>query len=116
EAFVARVLWILLAMTTLFLLALLPLGIIEQAGSALHDEDLLNREQWVENIVAQGQSGQPSPGRRIWELLDDSSKQVLSREPNDSVEKRRRFFALLRPMQSMLARRDFYQESDWAGI
>ncbi|HEV3137935.1 MAG TPA: ABC transporter permease, partial [Pirellulales bacterium] len=116
EAFVSRVLWILLAVTTLFLLALLPLGIIEQAGSALRDEDFLNREQCVENIVAQGTSAQPSPGRRVWELLDESSKQVLRREPNDSVEKRRRFFALLRPLQSMLARRDFYQESDWAGI
>ncbi|MBI3839960.1 MAG: ABC transporter permease [Planctomycetia bacterium] len=116
EAFVSRVLWILLALTTLFLVALLPLGIIEQAGSALRDEDFLNRDQLVENIVAQGASKQPSPGRRIWELLDDSNKQVLGRKPNDPVEKRRRFFSLVRPLQTMLARRDFYRESDWVSV
>lgn len=70
EALVSRVLWILLALSTLVLLGLLPLGFIEQAGSVLLDEDILNRDKLIERIVAQGKSPEPSPGHRIWELLD----------------------------------------------
>ena len=45
EALVSRVLWILLVLSTLVLLGLLPLGFIEQAGSILLDEDILNRDK-----------------------------------------------------------------------
>ena len=55
EALVSRVLWILLALSTIVLLALLPLGFIEQAGSVLLDEDILNRDKLIERIVAAGQ-------------------------------------------------------------
>ena len=57
EALVSRVLWILLAIITLVLLALVPLGFIEQAGSVLRDDDFLNREQADRRkVVAQGKS------------------------------------------------------------
>jgi hypothetical protein len=44
EAFASRVLWILLALTTLFLVAIAPIGISEQAGSFLGDNDIVERE------------------------------------------------------------------------
>ncbi len=116
EAFVSRVLWILLTLTTLLLLGLLPLGFIEQAGSILRDEDLLNREKLVERIVAQGKSSAPSPGRRIWELMDAPLKRSLETKPREPFEIRQRNTDLVQSLQSMIERRDFYRESDWAKI
>ena len=42
EALVSRVLWILLALSTLLLVLLLPLAIVEQAVSVLQHDDFLN--------------------------------------------------------------------------
>ncbi len=114
EALVSRVLWILLGVTTLFLLALLPLGIIVQAGSRLTDDDILGREKLIAKIVAEGKSPEPSPGRRIWELLDDSAKQSLARQATDPQDGRRRQGILIQSLQKMISRRDFYRASDWA--
>ena len=86
EALVSRVLWILLVLTTLLLLALAPLGFIEEAGSHLSDDDILSRGKLVERIVAQGKSAEPSPGRRIWELLDDGAKQQFARYAQNPAE------------------------------
>lgn len=115
EALVSRVLWILLVVTTLFLLALFPLGIIEQAGSYLSDDDFLNRDKLADKIVAQGKSQDPSPGRRIWELLDESARQSLDRKSDQTLD-RLRFANFARSLQSAIARRDFYRESDWAKV
>ncbi len=116
EALVSRVLWILLLATTLLLLALVPLGFIEQAGSRLTDEDVLNQQRLAETIVAQGKSAEPSPGRRIWELLDESARQSLEQKPERSFEGRMRFVNFARSLQDLLLRRDFYRESDWANV
>ena len=113
EALVSRVLWILLVLTTLFLVALLPLGFMEQAGSFLRDDDFLNRDKLVEKIVAAGKSTQPSPGRRVWELLDEPTRQSLTRETKDRFESRARFRNVVESLQAMILRRDFYRESDW---
>jgi ABC-type transport system involved in multi-copper enzyme maturation permease subunit len=115
EALVSRVLWILLLLTTLFLLALLPLGLIEQAGSVLREEDLLNQDKLIEKLLAQGKSTKPSPGRRIWELLDDQTKLSLERRGKAGGEPRWRF-RLAEPLQKVMARRDFFVPADWADV
>ena len=116
EALVSRVLWILLVVTTLFLAALVPLGFIVQAGSRLSDEDFLNRDRLAERIVAQGGASDRSPGRRIWNLMDDSTKQSLRQKPKDPFAARQRFRNLERSLQTLIERRDFYLKEDWAGI
>ena len=116
EALVSRVLWILLALSTIVLLGLLPLGFIEQAGSILLDEDILNRDKLIERIVAQGKSPEPSPGHRIWELLDAPTQRTLTAKPDDPFEARQRRANLVQPLQTLLDRRDFFQESDWAQV
>jgi len=116
EALVSRVLWILLALSTLVLLGLLPLGFIEQAGSVLLDEDILNRDKLIERIVAQGKSPEPSPGHRIWELLDAPTQRALASKPDDPFEARQRNANLVRSLKTLLDRRDFFRESDWAQV
>jgi hypothetical protein len=113
EALVSRVLWILLVVTTLFLLALFPFGITEQAGWYLSDEDILNRDTLAAKIAAQGASPEASPGHRIWELLDESTRQSLDRQ-GDHDAGPARFANFARSLQGAIARRDFYHPSDWA--
>ncbi len=115
EALASRVLWILLAITTVVLLALVPLGFIEQAGSYLSREDFLDRGKLMRKIVAAGKSTEPSPGRRVWELLDEPTRRMLQQqatEPNAAV----RFRPLGDSLQAMIARRDFYRAEDWAQV
>ncbi len=45
EALVSRVLWILLLGITVVLLALVPIGISQQAGTYLSDGDILDRDK-----------------------------------------------------------------------
>ncbi|MGD9720481.1 MAG: ABC transporter permease subunit [Pirellulales bacterium] len=116
EALVSRVLWILLVITTLVLLAIVPLGFIEQAGSYLSDEDFLDREKLVQRIVAQGQSSQPSPGRRIWELMDEPTKRALAQQADDRGGRRQRFRSLANALQKMIEQRDFFRAEDWQGV
>jgi ABC-type transport system involved in multi-copper enzyme maturation permease subunit len=113
EALSSRVLWILLAVITIFLAALLPLGIIRQAGSYLSDEDFLDREKLVERIVSEGRAGKRSPGRRIWELLDAGTKQSLEGKPSEPFARRMRFAQFEGALREMLARPDFYRRDDW---
>ena len=116
EALVSRVLWILLIMITLFLAALVPLGFIEEAGSRLTDEDFLNRDKLVEKLVAQGAASAPSPGHRIWRLLDDATKQSLKQKAKDPFAARGQFRNFERSLQSMIERRDFFVKADWAAV
>ncbi len=116
EALVSRVLWILLAIITLILLALVPLGFIEEAGSYLADEDIVDRRQLVRKILAQGESQEPSPGRRIWELLDDSNRRLLSEYDDASMGRRRTIHRLVESLRDMLTQDDFYRAEDWAKV
>ncbi len=116
EALVSRVLWILLAITTLVLLGLAPLGLIEQAGSYLSDEDFLDRPELVKKLVAQGKANEPSPGQRIWKLLDPSLQRSLEQPPSDRRRDRVRFRRLADALREMIAKPDFYRDQDWANV
>ena len=115
EALVSRVLWILLAIITLFLAALLPLGIIEQEGSYLGQEDILNRDRLIAAVEV-GKSANPSPAHRIWQLLDDSTREALTKKSDEPLEMHRKLVALTAALQGQIARRDFYTEDDWADV
>jgi ABC-type transport system involved in multi-copper enzyme maturation permease subunit len=114
EALASRVLWILLAATTVFLLLLLPVGIIQQAGSYLNDEDFIDRGKLVERIVAGGKAKQPSPARHIWELLPPTTKETLLADPSEPFARRMRFNSLEESLRKMLTKPDFYDAAAWA--
>jgi hypothetical protein len=116
EALVSRVLWILLAVITLLLLALLPLAFVEQAGSRLTDDDFLNRTKLLDKIVAAGRSDEPSPGKRIWTLLPEGVQHSMRVNPSDPVAVRMRFRGFQRALQDLLTRQDFYLPEDWSGV
>jgi hypothetical protein len=118
EALVSRVLWILLALSTLLLVLSLPLGIVEQAGSVLQHNDILDPARLIERIVAQGRATTPSPGRRIWELLEPSTRDSLSMPPatDRPFEARQRERTLEHSLREMIKSRNFYRAEDWSNV
>ncbi len=118
EALASRVLWILLAVSTLLLVLLMPLGILEQAGSVLRDEDLFTPSQLADKIVAQGTNASPSPGRSIWKLLDTTTREVLQSKPDGDkpFEARQREHRLERALQQLLAERNLYDGENWKNV
>jgi hypothetical protein len=116
EALVSRVLWILLGATTVFLLALLPLGVIEQAGGYLREDDILNPGQLVAKIVAQSKSEEPTVGGRIWALLDDPTRRSLDAKVDADAPGPARPLSLARTLQGVIANREFYQADNWGKV
>lgn len=85
EAISSRVLWVLLAVNILVLLCLVPFGYLEQSKVDLESSDLgtfENRMVLVNKIVEASRKPEPSPGKQIFSLLDDKTKERL----NDAVK------------------------------
>src|SRR5262245_39998902 len=107
EALASRVLWILLAIVTLVLALLFPLGLREQAGSMLNDEDIINRDRFIEKIVTAGKSEEPSPGKRVWDLLDESTRRSMERNATAKRGERGWSSSGVDAIQKLLKQRDF---------
>ena len=116
EALASRVLWILLAVITIFLLALVPVGLVQQAGSYLSEEDVLDPDKLIERIIAQSKADEPSPGRHIWELLPPAAKESARDKPSEPFARRMRVVNFENALREVLARRDFYDKDDWAKV
>ncbi len=116
EAFASRVLWILLIAITVFLLALVPLGVRVREGSYLNDEDVLDHDRLIERIVAAGKSDEPTPGRQIWEKLGENTKQELPSKPSEAFARRMREVRFDNELREQLKARDFYDPRAWQKI
>jgi hypothetical protein len=84
------------------------------------------------DLVEQGKKDAPSPGKRIWELLPQETRDVVTDKDmvsriqalidrkggNDSIDKQlmRAWNKLTRGLEEALRRPDFYQEKAFAGI
>ena len=119
EALASRVLWILVVLSTLFLVALAPLGITERADSLLTRGDFADVPALAKKLRTQGQRDRPSPGRRIFELASDDLKAKLSQplpKGSDHPGTWARSNQLVTELNAMLERADFYNPADWAGV
>ncbi len=116
EALASRVLWVLLVVITVFLLALVPLGFSQQAGSYLNDEDLRDREKLIARIVAQGKVDSPSPSRHIWRQFDTTVQRSLESKPSEPFERRMRDRGFENALRSLLAQPAFYDPADWQKV
>jgi ABC-type transport system involved in multi-copper enzyme maturation permease subunit len=77
EALASRVLWILLVLITLVLLLLAPLGYREEITVGLKDNAFREFPEFIERLREDGVRPEPSPARRIWRLLDESSQKKV---------------------------------------
>ena len=118
EALASRVLWILLALTTLVLGAAAPIGLSEKPATQLSQNSILNLPALVSKIETQGRSGEPSPGKQIWSRWDDDLKTRLSNR--EGAEAGRLFGGLASDVRDALNKllpdRTFYDPSAWRGI
>lgn len=118
EAFASRVLWILLALTTLVLVALAPIGLSEKPATQLRQDSILNVSALVSKIERQGRTADPSPGKQIWDRWGDDFKTRLANRVgvesgNVSVEL---VPDLLDALNKLLPERKFYDPAAWRGV
>jgi len=118
EAFASRVLWILLALTTLVLVALAPIGLSEKPATQLRQDNILNVSALVSKIETQGRAPDPSPGKQVWDRWGEDFKARLANRVgvesgNVSVEL---VPDLLDALNKLLPDRRFYDPTAWRGI
>lgn len=86
-------------------------------GSALISRhDVLDWQRFPTELAQQGRAPRPSPGKRIWELMDPQVRETLA-----EAASLKRPYAYMRreianELSELLQRRDFYEESAWQGI
>ena len=119
EALASRVLWILLLFSTLFLLAVAPLSLPEQHGTEFEVDSVFDWPGLVAKIKGQGASDEPSPGKRIWELLTDNVRQKLAGLPDIPTSDETPYeltLAVVEDLNRLLSDRSLYDEAAWRGI
>jgi hypothetical protein len=132
EAMASRVLWIMTGLIVVLLVALAPIGYKINLTGEINWGEIADPLQLVSRLKRDFDAGQPSPGRRIWSLLDDESRGKLEKlqarsrdeEPNaderrgqrDNREFGRSVEALRTALNKIISRRDLYTEADWQKI
>ena len=118
EALASRVLWILLALTTLLLIAVAPIGLSEKPATLLRHQSFLNLSGLLSKIQTQASADAASPGKLIWDRFGNELKARLE---NPEGEQAGNFSAeiasgVLESLNSLLSDRAFYDASSWRGI
>ncbi len=117
EALASRVLWILLILITLVLLILFPLGYRQQRTTEFRRSDFVDARLGERHHV-EHRKGDPAPGRRIWDALDEQTRAGLksfedaSRE-NDGRSYREGESKLVEGLNGLLQVPDLYRAEDW---
>src|SRR5262245_61664072 len=90
EALVSRVLWVTTGLIGLLLLALAPIGYKLNLTGEITWGEIADGPGLAGRLHRDSLSDQPSPGRRIWSLLDDDTRKKLEEfEKLGSDEERR---------------------------
>ncbi len=116
EAFASRVLWIVLGLATLILVILAGFGLAEHAGASFTKDDIGDALGLYNKVVQQAGAAYPTPGKRIWALVDEESKTELA-ETVAAAESTAFGNPLATQMSSLLnrllGRRELYDAAAW---
>lgn len=119
EAMASRVLWVMLAIITLVLTLLAPLGLNEQPSTVLQAADLRNSASLIRKLAAAGKSNRPSPARQVWKLLPEELQQRIAASASrtkDANEERIYDFELRRALNRLLRSRELYDAHAWSEV
>ncbi len=138
EALASRVMWVLTGLIVLLLLSLAPLGYQQRLTARIEWGDLVEPPHLVDKLQQAAASNQPSPGKRIWNLFDETTRTraaVLLKPPADDAldksGKRKRkaeapegegggYFrgmnALRDGLNGLLKNPDLHRPEDWNGV
>ena len=133
EAFASKVLWVLLALITLLLIALAPLGIGVTPTTEFTWGDIVDGPELVGKMRQSQLAAANSPGKRIWSKIDEPTRQKLrefgdirretTRGDRQNREDRREdrgdflkgMEELRTALNSVVHLPDLYDESAWQG-
>ena len=114
EALASRVLWILLALTTLVLAAVAPIGVSERPATQLRQSSILDMSALVSKIEAQGRVDEPSPGKQVWSRLSDDLKTRLTNRDGEAGSVPVILASnVLDALNRLLSDRNFYEQAAW---
>lgn len=124
EALASRVLWIVLILITILLMLLAPLTYREDLTWQMRDNDV---QEWPDLMVivrAEADSSKPSPARRIWSLLPEKHQTALAavkipgvdQDAQNPFEFLRVFKQFKEEINTLLKRRDFYDDESFSGV
>src|SRR6478672_6268169 len=77
EALASRVLWVFTGLIALLLLILAPIGYKLNLTGPITWGEIADGPQLVERMRREFAAAKPSPGHRIWSLLDDETRSKL---------------------------------------
>ena len=120
EALASRVLWILLSLITLQLVLLAPLGIRLNLTTDFMWGDIVEGPRLVASLRKAALSPAPSPGKHIWSLIDEPTRDKLLKLGRAQEGENREFFqgmeALRETLTAAIRRRDFYDAPSWEDV
>jgi len=86
-------------------------------GNALISRyDVLNWKAFVAKLAGQGAAPGPSPGRRVWELMEPEARKVAQEAVAVGSVSNYARGQLAGDLSNVLGRRDFYDEASWRGV
>ncbi len=121
EALASRVLWILLLLITVVFLAIAPIGLNRQLTSRITEDDIRRIDEFARRLDSAKSLPTGSPGKRVYELLDDDAKSEISLfitadEEGQRTRRRRLANQLATDLNQILQQPDFYDEVVWSGF
>lgn len=119
EAFVSRVLWILLGVSTLVLMGIAPLGLEELRFTRLRGNSVGDWPSLLIRIKLQADADEPSPGKQIWKLADDDFRDAVEQALPDGKPPqitREIVESATKALNQLLANPTFFDENAWAAV
>ncbi len=122
EAMASRVLWFALAAIALVLLALAPFSLAKTSATQLRTRELRDPDRLV-RVLTEHDADESPPAAHIWSLLSTDQRETLSelikppggqrRGPGRGRSAQR---TLVRILNELLKRDDFYNEAAWHDV
>lgn len=116
EAFASRILYILLLALTLVLALVAPLGYTEQRMLQFHRRDIREWPVFIKELRRQAAANTALPGKRIVELAGDPLAKIVKELPTGSELNSGQVNEVVDGLNSLLAKKDLYQEDAWRGV
>ncbi|MCK4306214.1 MAG: hypothetical protein KAY24_18380, partial [Candidatus Eisenbacteria sp.] len=78
--------------------------------------DVLDWRRFTKTVVDQAKSSRPSPGRRIWDLMDSEAQEEVAEAASLEYPYRYLKDQIARALSNVLASGEFYTEAAWRGM